>query len=122
MLEVYLLLGAELWLQPVSHPKVRSKSFIIAGNIIDPGSTILPVNKAGFKLNAALHKDGRDVVYHTHSHAGTAVRTIILLTKITAVQNEDTLSYYRVHGLNFLPVVFAANIRRYGLHELLNRF
>ena len=34
----------------------------------------------------------------------------ILLTKTTAAQNEDGLSYHRVHGLYFLAVVFAAII------------
>ncbi|XP_063694298.1 alpha-adducin-like isoform X3 [Bolinopsis microptera] len=43
------------------------------GKIIDAGSTVLPVNKAGFKLNSALHETGQDIVYHTHSHAGTAI-------------------------------------------------
>jgi len=43
------------------------------GKIIDAGSTVLPVNKAGFKLNSALHEAGQDIVYHTHSHAGTAI-------------------------------------------------
>ena len=43
------------------------------GKIVDPGSTVLPVNKAGFKLNSALHELGHNIVYHTHSHAGTAV-------------------------------------------------
>ena len=31
---------------------------------------------------------------------------IILLTKTTAAQNEDALSYYTVRGLYFLVVVF----------------
>ena len=34
----------------------------------------------------------------------------ILLTKTTAVQNKVALSYYRVRGLYFLAVVFAATI------------
>jgi len=43
------------------------------GNIVDPGTTILPVNKAGFALNTALHSTGANCVYHTHSDAGTAI-------------------------------------------------
>ena len=35
---------------------------------------------------------------------------IILLTKITAIQNEVTLRYHRVRGLYFLAVIFAATI------------
>ena len=35
---------------------------------------------------------------------------IILLTKITAAQNEVVLSYHRAHKLNFLAVVFAGTI------------
>ena len=35
---------------------------------------------------------------------------IILLTKTTAAQSEDALSYYRMRGLYFLAVVFAATI------------
>ena len=35
---------------------------------------------------------------------------IILLTKTTAAQNEDALSYYRVCGLYFLAVVFVRSI------------
>ena len=36
--------------------------------------------------------------------------SIILLTKITAAQNEGALSYHRVRGLYFMAVVFAATI------------
>ena len=35
---------------------------------------------------------------------------IILLTKATAAQNEDTLSYHTVRGLYFLAVVFVGSI------------
>ena len=35
---------------------------------------------------------------------------VILLTKITAEQNEVTLSYHNVRGLYFLAVVFVATI------------
>ena len=34
----------------------------------------------------------------------------ILLTKTTAAQNEDVLSYARVRGLYYLAVVFMATI------------
>ena len=34
----------------------------------------------------------------------------MLLTKTTAVQNEDALSYYKVRELCFLPVVFVRSI------------
>ena len=34
----------------------------------------------------------------------------ILLTKTTAAQNEVELSYYKVRGLYYLAVVFAATI------------
>ena len=34
----------------------------------------------------------------------------ILLTKTTAAQNEDALSYHSVRGLYFLAVVFVATI------------
>ena len=37
-------------------------------------------------------------------------KSSILLTKITAVQNEVALSYNRVRGLYSLAVIFAANI------------
>ena len=33
-----------------------------------------------------------------------------MLTKITATQNEDALSYHRVHELYFLTVIFVATI------------
>ena len=38
------------------------------------------------------------------------VMVYILLTKTTAAQTEDALSYYRVRGLYFLAVVFVATI------------
>ena len=38
-----------------------------------------------------------------------------LLTKITATQNEDAISYHTVRGLYFLAVVFAATIDLYGM-------
>ena len=39
----------------------------------------------------------------------TTVNTI-LLTKITAAQNEDALSYHKVRGLYFLAAIFATTI------------
>ena len=39
----------------------------------------------------------------------------MLLTKITAAQNEDALSYYRMRGLYFLAVVFVRSIDTVGL-------
>ena len=36
--------------------------------------------------------------------------SVILLTKTTATQNEDALSYFRVRGLYYLAVVFVATI------------
>ena len=36
---------------------------------------------------------------------------VIHLTKTTVVQNEDALSYLRVHGLNFQAVVFVRSIK-----------
>ena len=34
----------------------------------------------------------------------------ILLTKITAAQNEVVLSYHRVRGLYFLAIIFAVTL------------
>ena len=34
----------------------------------------------------------------------------ILLTKTTAVQNEDALSFHKLRGLYFLAVIFATSI------------
>ena len=34
----------------------------------------------------------------------------MLLTKTTAAQTKDALSYYRVRGLYFLAVIFVATI------------
>ena len=45
---------------------------------------------------------------------------IIPLTKATAAQNEDALSYHRVRGLYFQAVAFVATI--YFLHLLQYRF
>ena len=39
----------------------------------------------------------------------------ILLTKTTAVQNEDALSYHRVRGLYFQAVVIVATIVQFDL-------
>ena len=38
------------------------------------------------------------------------IHYIILLTKTTAAQNEDALSYHRMRGLYFLATVFVATI------------
>ena len=40
----------------------------------------------------------------------TFTKVCILLTKTTAAQTEDALSYYTVRGLYFLAVVFVATI------------
>ena len=47
-------------------------------------------------INACIHKSQTPTAY---------------LTKITAAQNEVTLSYHRVRGLYFLAVIFTATIR-----------
>ena len=39
----------------------------------------------------------------------------VLLTKITATQNEVALSYYKVRGLCFLTVIFWATLLNHGL-------
>ena len=46
----------------------------------------------------------------THFLICINVLAFILLTKITAVQNEAALSYQRVPGLHFPAVIFAATI------------
>ena len=53
-------------------------------------------------------------------NASLVPRNAILLTKTTAAQTEDALSYYRVHWLCFLPVVFVATI--YGWLKVLEYF
>ena len=35
---------------------------------------------------------------------------VVLITKVTAAQNELSLNYHRVRGLYFLSVIFAAII------------
>ena len=46
------------------------------GNIIDPGSTQLGVNKAGYVIHSAIHAARKDVkcIVHLHTCAGAAVR------------------------------------------------
>ncbi len=46
------------------------------GAVIDPGSTQLGINEAGFALHACVHSVRRDVkcVVHVHTTAGVAVR------------------------------------------------
>ena len=64
-------------LAKVYYLSLKSPFPSLTGNIVDPGTTVLPVNKAGFALNTALHSTGANCVYHTHSDAGTAVSTRI---------------------------------------------
>ena len=49
---------------------------------------------------------------------------VILLTKTTAAQNEDALSYYRVRGLYFQAVVFVATklLRKLQPHFIISLF
>ena len=42
------------------------------------------------------------------------------LTKTTAAQNEDALTYYRVHGLYFMAVVFEKSIISLKMNVLYN--
>ena len=51
---------------------------------------------------------GKYICYNVYNTS--ASRNPILLTKITAVQTEDALSYYRARGLYFLAVVFVATL------------
>ena len=43
----------------------------------------------------------------------------IFLTKTTAAQSEDALSYDRMRGLYFLAVVFEASIVEVGLQKAI---
>ena len=47
------------------------------GDILDPGSTQLGVNRAGLELHSAIYEARRDVkcIMHLHTVAGAAVRT-----------------------------------------------
>ena len=69
-----------------------------------------------FSLKSALlHKNAKVIWYlfqNSKKNAagyGRYIR-IILLTKITATENEAALSYYRVRGLYFQAVLFTAII------------
>ena len=68
------------------------------GNIVDAGSTVLPFNIAGFKLNSALHSTGQDVVYHTHSHAGTAVSREGCYWDVVNIGNWGVTGSYLTRG------------------------
>ena len=50
------------------------------------------------------------------------MRIFILLTKTTAVQTEDALSYYRVRGIYFLAVVFVETITFIYLRKLHHHY
>ena len=45
------------------------------GDIVDPGSTQLGINRAGFAIHSAIHRARPDVkcVMHVHTTAGVAV-------------------------------------------------
>ena len=50
------------------------------------------------------------------------VDSAILLTKTTAEQNEDALSYHRVRGLYFLAVVFVRSIVKPVVNDLIGGY
>ena len=63
-----------------------------------------------------IHKSLRNTLnrlslckYDPYHYYPCAVNTT-LLTKTTAAQNEDVLSYHRVRGLYFQAVVFVATV------------
>lgn len=47
----------------------------ICGNLIDPGSTQLGINRAGYVLHSAIHEARRDIkcVIHLHTPHGAGV-------------------------------------------------
>ena len=47
----------------------------LEGNILDPGSTQLGINRSGFALHSAIHSARRDIkcIIHVHTNAGIAV-------------------------------------------------
>ena len=47
----------------------------LAGNIVDPGTTQLGVNKAGYVIHSAIHEGRKDIkcIIHLHSQYGAAV-------------------------------------------------
>ena len=69
-----------------------------------------------YNVHCTIYVQTRTHITHTHTHIPylhtVMVDTIrhILLTKTTAAQNEDALSYRSVRGLHFLAVVFTASI------------
>ena len=63
------------------------------------------------KCRVSQQKQLKDFSYNSQQlHEVLTVHFAILLTKTTAVQNEDALSYIRVRGLFFLAVVFVSSI------------
>ena len=81
----------------------RGKLTIVVGEV-GSGKTAL--------VNAILQEMCLESVgYHsTVKRNIIRISRIILVTKTTAVQNEDALSYYRVRGLYFLAFAFVTNI------------
>ena len=71
---------------------------ILKSNVID----------LGFKNGKSAEVFGWDEAYY--SPQGMLTLETTPLTKTTAAQNEDTLSYLRVRGLYYLAVVFVATI------------
>lgn len=57
------------------------------GDIIDPGSTQLGVNRAGYVIHSAIHAARRDIkcVVHLHTTPGTAVRLLPLSVSLLGV-------------------------------------
>lgn len=48
----------------------------LQGDILDPGTTCLGINRDGFALHSAIHEARSDVkcIIHVHTNAGIAVR------------------------------------------------
>lgn len=68
----------------------------LEGNIIDPGSTQLGVNRAGLVLHSAIHKARRDVKCAIHIH-NTATVVVSIHTGQVSTNKERAFFH---HGNN----------------------
>jgi ribulose-5-phosphate 4-epimerase/fuculose-1-phosphate aldolase len=75
----------------------------IDGHVLDPGSTELGINRAGYVIHSAVHSAREDVVcvIHTHTTAGVAVSCMpqgLMPISQTSLRFLDRIGYHDFEG------------------------
>lgn len=79
------------------YPEVTASNLVrvnLQGDVLDPGSTSLGINRDGYALHSAIHEARTDIkcIIHLHTNAGIAVSHISKKNELIIIFNYFSVS------------------------------